>query len=132
MPLWLQICLPFLTAFLGFGLGRLGGAVDRRRQRREVAALRAPAFVMSWETGHRFRLSNVGDAAATNLRVDFGNEAYRNQKVLDFHEPEVLGPGESFTFLMTNSRVERRPDQVRVSCDELPDVGMPVAVPAAP
>ncbi len=97
----------------------------------EAEASRAPAFVMTWESGNRFRLKNTGDAPGTNLRVDFGNEAYREQKVLDFEEPALLGPEESFTFMMTSALGGmHRPDQVRVHCDELPE-GQPVAVPVA-
>ncbi|TKG57950.1 hypothetical protein [Prauserella endophytica] len=130
MPVWLQIVLPIVTAGVGFGLGRLGGALDRRRERRDTEAARAPVFEFTWVGGHRYRVMNVGDASASGIRLHFDDERFEAQNVVDMPDPvPALQPGESFTFMMVGTMGLPLPHQIRLFCDELPD-GKPLPVPA--
>ena len=108
-----------VPAIATFFLGRLSTRLDRRRDRKEIEASRAPDFELTHESGNRFRLSNVGDADATDLTLDFG-ENYNRSMIRQVPDRVDLAAGESFTFLRMESFAVRRPDQVLVSCAELP------------
>lgn len=130
--MWLQIALPIFTAMAGaaggFAFGRIGSAMDRRREQREAEAARAPQFSLTWYNGDTYRVTNGGDMAASNIRIDFGNERFEAQNVVGMPDSPTLDSGESFTFLMLATLGIPMPAQARVYCDELPS-GQPVAVP---
>ncbi|MFJ8815451.1 hypothetical protein [Amycolatopsis thermoflava] len=130
MPLWLQISLPIFTALLGgsvgFAFGRVNKALDRRIERKEEEAARAPAFDLTSVSGSKYRLTNIGDARATSITLDLGD----GNRVITRDLPDSfdLVPRQSITFLLMGSWSTGSVDQVMVCCDELADP-YPVVVP---
>lgn len=68
MPVWLQVTLPFVTLVLGFILGRVNKALDRRLERRNAERASAPRFVIERMSGELYRLVNEGEMTATAVR----------------------------------------------------------------
>jgi hypothetical protein len=126
-PLWLQVTLPAFTLIGGFVLGRVTKVLDRRQERREEQENRRPKFELTRLTGSGYRLQNVGDAAATGIRVDSGR--YPRERLMRMpDEPFDLAEEQPVDFIMSTGINLPKPAALFVRCAELPE-GVHVAVP---
>lgn len=74
-----------------------------------------------------YRLQNVGDAAATEIRVD--SDRYPRERLMRLpDEPFDLAENEPVDFIMSTGINMPKPAALLVRCAELPD-GVHVAVP---
>ena len=101
--------MPICTAILGFVTGRLGGVLDRRRERREIEMSRAPSFTIEPYGTGQYRIVNSGTATATGIGIvlDDGVRQWLPKE-------RELAPNESAIIVTTN-----KVHQVRVLCNEL-------------
>lgn len=126
-PLWLQISVPAFTRVGGFVLGRVTKVLDRRQERRDERANRRPRFELTHLSASGYRLQNVGDAAATEIRVD--SDRYPRERLMRLpDEPFDLAENEPVDFIMSTGINMPKPAALLVRCAELPD-GVHVAVP---
>lgn len=100
-PLWLQVAIPAATLVSGFGLGRLSKRLDRRQETRDIEAARAPHFVLRHHAGTTYRLTNDGDAAADEVRVD--PDGYPLTR--DLPEGITLRPDESHVITIFRAQI---------------------------
>ncbi|WP_372659884.1 hypothetical protein [Amycolatopsis kentuckyensis] len=126
----MQITLPIFTAviggFLGLSFGRLNKALDRRQERKDADAKRAPDFQITPELSRQLRLTNVGTYDATGVVVDLGD--FPKGFVRDLPNGIDLAKGASVTFLVMGTMGVKPPDDALVSCDQLASP-RPVALP---
>jgi hypothetical protein len=126
-PLWLQISVPAFTLVGGFVFGRVTKVLDRRQERRDEQASRRPKFELTHLTGSGYRLQNVGDAAATDIRVDSG--MYPRERLMRLpDDPFDLAQDQPADFIMSTGINLPKPAALLVRCAELPE-GVHVAVP---
>lgn len=110
MPVWLQVVLPFSTAAVTFVLTRTGGVLDRRRQRKEIERSSAPSFVIDCFGDEQYRLTNCGDAPATNIGLVLDDGVVRWLPA-----NRQIAPQESAIMVFTT-----KVHQVGVMCSERP------------
>jgi len=126
-PLWLQVSIPTFTLVGGFVLGRVTKVLDRKQERRDEEANRRPRFELSRLTSSGYRLQNVGDAAATEIRVDSGR--YPRDRLMRMpEEPFDLAKDQPIDFIMSTGINLPKPAALLIRCAELPE-GVHVAVP---
>jgi hypothetical protein len=126
-PLWLQVSIPAFTLVGGFVVGRVTKVLDRRQERREEKANRRPRFELTYLNGSAYRLQNIGDAAATGIRVDSGG--YPRGRLMRLPaEPFDLATDQPVDFVMSTGINLPKPAALLIHCAELPE-GVHVAVP---
>ena len=132
--MWLQISVPVFTLAGGFAAGRFAKRLDREQERREAQANRKPKFEVKALPSTRYRLYNIGDAAATGVRVD--TSPYPRERLSKMpDEPFDLAVGQPVEFDMptgawewTGGEVLPKPAAFVVSCAEIPE-GVHVVIP---
>jgi hypothetical protein len=127
MPTWLQITLPILTALLGgtvgFGFGRLGKVMDRRQERKEAEAAKAPDFMITHVDGVLYRLINDGDVDASGVRFDLSGVP--DYQVREAPEGVRIPIRDGHEFSIMSADELPLPSRLLVVCDQLSE---PVAV----
>lgn len=118
-PLWLQVVIPVGTLFGGFLLGRVSKRLDRRMERKEEEAAKAPSFeIVRTERDNWYMLVNTGDAEATSVTLDLGGFPPK----LTRRTPTgitLLPDQPSDRFFISGSWQEPKPAHLTVSCDQL-------------
>ncbi|WP_410596500.1 hypothetical protein [Amycolatopsis sp. lyj-23] len=133
MPVWLQIVLPVFTAVLGFGLGRLSKALDRRQERKDEQALQAkaeearkPRFVVEHVRGELYRLVNVGERDASGVYFDDKDESFT--QIGGRPERIQLGVRAAHEFNICVTDQFQMPSRVLIICDQF-DEPEPASIP---
>lgn len=116
---WFDLIKIGVTAVIAFLAGRVSKRLDRRLDRKDAEAKRAPAFELEHVSGQRFRLVNTGDADATGVTLDLAGHAEGLTRDVPRGIDLPAGAGHSMILGATGST--RRPDQYSVSCDQLPN-----------
>lgn len=132
--MWLQISIPVFTLAGGVVAGRFVKWLDRNRETREAQANRKPKFEVTALPSSRYRLQNIGDAAATGVWIDtapYPRESLSKRP----GEPFDLAVGQLVEFGIptgdwefTGGKVLQKPAAVVVRCAEIPE-GVHVVIP---
>lgn len=109
---WFDLVKIGVTAVVAFLLGRVSRRLDRRQDRKDAEAKRAPDFELKPVGGVRFRLVNTGDADATGVTLNLAG--HPEDLARDVPRRIDLAEGEGHSLQLRSSFSTRLPDQLWV------------------